>query len=167
MFINVHLLVYHKSINKLWNIFLQLWHWPTLAYRDTQIVYLTARMRSMLLRRHQIGNSWVLLSIWCILFATVGLHWSFSGLIQYWDRKSHLRMHMRIYPSIKLFNFFCADDGTPPNFQKLWHDYAEDLERIRCVPSLGFVCLKWIRYFNNEGKDFRNNPLLHQTFSWY
>jgi len=52
----------------------------TAACRDTQFVHLAARMRSMLPRRHQIENSWVDLSIWCKLFAAVGLHWSCSRL---------------------------------------------------------------------------------------
>jgi len=72
-------------------------------------------------------------------------------------------MHMRIYPSIKLFNFLCADDSTPPNYERLWKNYDHD--SIGCIQSLGFVCVKWISYYNGEGKDFRNNPLLHQTFS--
>ena len=137
----------------------------TVACRDTQFVYLTARMSSMLLRRHQIENSWVVLSIWCILFATVGLHWSFSGLMQYWDCKTHLRMRMRIYPFIKLFNFLCAADGTPPDFPEIWKNCSNSRNIIACRPNRGLVCVKWTSYFDGVGKDFRNNPLIHQTFS--
>jgi hypothetical protein len=57
-------------------------------------------------------------------------------------------MHMRIYPSIKLFNFLCADDSTPPNYERLWKNYDHD--SIGCIQSLGFVCVKWISYYNGE-----------------
>ena len=73
---------------------------------------------------------------------------------------------MRIYPFIKLFNFLCAEDGTPPNFTDLWKHFSGTgkKDEIACIQA-GRACVKWTSFFDGQGKDFRNNLLLHQTFS--
>jgi hypothetical protein len=73
--------------------------------------------------------------------------------------------HCVFTPVLRCSNFLCADDGTTPNFTKLWEDYTLSRDQIACLLTPGFVCAKWTSYYDDAGKDFRNNLLLHQAFS--
>jgi hypothetical protein len=71
---------------------------------------------------------------------------------------------LRIYPSTKLFNFLCADDGSSPNFDKLWEENKGHPEKITCKQSGGYACVKWTNYFDSKGKDFSNNLFFSHNF---
>lgn len=50
-----------------------------------------------------------------------------------------------------------TNDGTTPNFTKLWEDYKNNPDQIACLLTPGFVCAKWTSYYDDAAEYTMHN----------